>query len=58
MRVNAIDGRLAQKITQADLGAEPLRHPRDKDGRQQGVPSEVEEAVLNPDPTYSQHLSE
>src|ERR1017187_6703770 len=56
--VDGADGRVAHEGSQADLGAEPLRQPGYEHCREQGVPAEVEEAVLDPDLVQAQHLRE
>jgi hypothetical protein len=43
---------------QAELGAHLLRQPGYQHGREQGVPAQVEEAVLNPYPLNTEHLGE
>src|SRR5580693_7696589 len=56
--VDGADGRVAHEGSQADLYAEPSRQPGNEYCREQGVPAEIEEAVLDPDLLQAQHLRE
>ena len=51
-------GRVLERRADRQLGTERRGDPADQPGGQQGVPAQVEEAVLDPDPVQAQHLRE
>src|ERR1022692_2273063 len=56
--VDGADGGVAHEGSQADLYTEPLHQSGDEHCREQGVPAEVEEVILDPDLVQAQYLRE